>query len=127
MNRVVGRNIYIVDLASVVNSAGGPSAFAQQCQSCGFNAVWARLGYAQDLDDNFDPTKNVALPQILTELADAKVQLWGWHVSHCPPATGQCQPANANAIAEANLVIQCASDHHLAGVLVAAEEDGAGA
>ena len=74
MNRVVGRNIYIVDLASVVNSAGGPSAFAQQCQSCGFNAVWARLGYAQDLDDNFDPTKNVALPQILTGSAGTSVR-----------------------------------------------------
>lgn len=115
MNRVVGRNIYIVDLAAIVQSAGGPAAFATECRDCKFSAVWARLGRAQTGDNNFSLACNPALPQIKKSLSDAGIALWGWHVPQCPNV--------ASAKGEAALVIKWAKDNALAGILLDAEQN----
>jgi hypothetical protein len=113
MNRVLGRNIYIVDLATVAAAAGGPQAFAQRCTDCKFNAVWVRLGHAQDLDTNFtDP----GFAAIKSALAHAGVGLWGWHVPQCPDLD--------SADKEANLVISTAKNNALSGILLDAEQNG---
>jgi hypothetical protein len=123
MNRVLGRNIYVVQLAKVVQAAGGPKAFAKICQDCKFRAVWARLGHAQTLCSNFDPIRNPALPQIQAELAAVGVALWGWHVPQCPPDNTPGHVKTANATAEAKLVIKWAADNALAGLLLDAEQN----
>jgi hypothetical protein len=115
MIRVLGRNIYIVDLAQVVQAAGGPVAFAAKCRNCKFRAVWARLGHAQDLDDNFNPAKNLALAQTKAALASAGIALWGWHVPQCPDKD--------SAKKEAALVVKWAGDNGLAGILLDAEQN----
>jgi hypothetical protein len=115
MNRVVGRNIYIVDLSLVVDSAGGPQCFAKQCRDSSFSAVWLRLGRGTT------PSANFQLPEIKeirTELKNAGIAVWGWHVPQCPDA--------ASAAAEANLVANWAGTYSLDGVLLDAEQDEKG-
>jgi hypothetical protein len=115
MNRVQGRNIYIVDLNSIVHSMGGPQCFARQCQLSKLNSVWVRLGRGTNLDPNFS-LNNIA--QIKTELANEGVAIWGWHVPQCPDLDA--------ATNEANQVVKWASDNGLQGILLDAEQDDPG-
>jgi hypothetical protein len=111
MNRIQGRNIYIVDLDMVVHSIGGPASFAEQCRLSKFSSIWVRLGRGRNLDSNFAISN---LAEIRTKLAKVSIAVWGWHVPHCQD--------QAAAQAEANSVITWADTHSLDGVLLDAEE-----
>jgi hypothetical protein len=115
MNRVEGRNIYIVDLDVVVHSIGGPAEFAEQCRLSKLSAIWVRLGRGLTLDLNFTIR---SLAEIRTELAKVSVAVWGWHVPHCED--------QAAAQAEADSVITWADTHSLGGVLLDAEQTSPG-
>jgi hypothetical protein len=113
MNRIQGRNIYIVDLDLVVQSAGGAQCFAHQCQLSKMSSVWIRIGRGLDAGSNFTD-----IGQVKNELANVGVAIWGWHVPHCPNLD--------SAKDEADFVIKCASDNALAGILLDAEQDEPG-
>jgi hypothetical protein len=110
MNRISGRNIYITNLGQVVAAVGGPTAFAARSKDAKFTAVWARLARGATMDGNFALT-NIAT--IRSELKNAGVGLWGWHVPFC---------ADANAARiEATNIVTWADQFSLDGVLVDAE------
>ena len=43
MNRIAGRNIYIVKLANVVRASGGIDGFVARCARSKFRSIWIRL------------------------------------------------------------------------------------
>jgi hypothetical protein len=110
MNRIAGRNIYIVKLADVVRASGGVDAFVARCTQSRFRAIWIRLGYGPRLDPN------LGLPDfgaIQNRLRANNIEIWGWHLPRCP---------NLNrAIQEAALVVEWANRYQLDGVLLDAE------
>jgi hypothetical protein len=115
MKRVQGRNIYIVDLNSVVHSLGSPQAFAHQCQLAQFSAVWIRLGHGASLDANFTLPN---LAEVRQELSKVGVGVWGWHVPQCPD--------DQSVDSEVQVVTDAMKTHSLDGVLLDAEQDEPG-
>ncbi len=110
MTRVSGRNIFIVDLASVLNATGGAKAFAGRCHASKFTAIWVRLARGSTLDSNFSLK---TLPDVQTALANVNVALWGWHVPFCADQEA--------AKSEGDNVVNWANTFSLAGVVIDAE------
>ena len=111
MKRMSGRNIYITDLNNVLAKSGGPGGFAALAKESRFSAVWIRVGRGPGRDKNLDLPE---LPVVQAALANAGVELWGWHVPFC---------ANqAAAEDEATKVLQWAEQFALTGVLLDAEK-----
>jgi hypothetical protein len=111
MKRIVGRNIYITDLKKVLAKSGGPAGFAARAKDSQFSAVWIRIGRGPGRDRNLELPE---LPAVQGALANAGVELWGWHVPFCANA--------AAAESEAGKVLEWAEQFALAGVLLDAEK-----
>ena len=110
MKRIVGRNIYVTKLHTVLTSAGGAARLASRCKDSQFSAVWLRVGRGPNLDNNFTGTEIAAFR---TELDNAGIELWGWHVPFCADI--------AAANDEADKLLHWADQFDLAGVLLDAE------
>jgi hypothetical protein len=112
VNRVRGRNIYIVDLPSIARLAGGPASFARLCVESKFTAVWPRLGEAWTIDTNFT---HATYSEIARQLRAAGVEIWGYHKPRCPTRT--------DASREAQAVCAWIAQYSLDGVVLDAERD----
>lgn len=108
--RIVGRNIYIIDLTRVLGQSGGVDALVTRCVESKFSSIWVRLARGAVLDANF---QRPDIKDIIAKLANAGVDTWGWHVPFC--ATGK------KAQQEAANIVQWARDFSLSGVLLDAE------
>jgi hypothetical protein len=110
MNRITGRNIYIVKLANVVTASGGIDDFVARCARSRFSAIWIRLGYGPRLDPNLSLAD---FTTIRNKLRAINTQIWGWHLPRCPNLSRAAQ--------EAALVVDWANRYELDGVLLDAE------
>lgn len=104
-----GRNIYIVDLATVI-AARGLATFLRRAEESHFSAIWIRLGRGAGVDKNLT---HPDLPLIQAVLKNIGVQVWGWHVPFCQDA--------AAATAEAEQILQLVDQYLLDGVVLDAE------
>lgn len=110
MKRVVGRNIYITSLSTVLAKVGDVSHLAELADKCHFKALWLRLGRGKTLDANFSGGHVNDLRAALDRVG---VELWGWHVPFC---------ANqSDAAAEGANVSNWAEQFNLGGVIIDAE------
>src|SRR2546428_823459 len=94
LKRTRGRNIFVIDLKKALG-ASGAAALAKKSKDAHMSGVWIRIGRGLKSDPNLLLPELAAVKQTL---ADAGVELWGWHVPFC---------ANAHAAAtEAQKVLQ---------------------
>jgi hypothetical protein len=110
MKRIHGRNIFIVNLANVLQPIG-PALFLERATASRFSALWIRVGRGEGMDPN------LALPELAglrRALKDAGVDLWGWHVSFC------ANPAAARR--EAELGLHWVERHELDGLVLDLEK-----
>ena len=110
INRIAGRNIYIVKLANVVRASGGIDGFVARCARSKFRSIWIRLGYGPRLDPNLSLAD---FATIQSKLRAINTQIWGWHLPRCPNLSRAAQ--------EAALVVDWAQRYGLDGVLLDAE------
>jgi len=110
MTAMQGRNIFLVDLAAILRPIG-PAVFLQRAVEGRFNAVWIRIGRGEGLDRNMRLDQ---LPALRESLAEAGVELWGWHVAFCASVEA--------AKREAAFVLELAERHGLAGVALDVEK-----
>lgn len=109
MKRTSGRNLFVTDLAKVLRGTD-PAHFAAKCRRAHLDGIWIRAGRGPNKDANLQLPK---LVELRTELANAGVELWGWHVPFC---------ANkAAAVDEASKVLSWTDEAQLAGMVVDAE------
>ncbi|CAN3991381.1 hypothetical protein [Methylocystis bryophila] len=110
MNRIHGRNIFIVSLAGVLQPIG-PGLFLERATASRFSALWIRVGRGEGMDPN------LAMPELdglRRSLKDADVDLWGWHVSFC------ATPSAARK--EADLALEWVERHELDGLVLDLEK-----
>lgn len=109
MKRVLGRCMYIVSLAEVID--GRPAAeFAKAGKDAHLSAIWIRVGRGPN------PADNLTLPglaNVKAELGKQGIELWGWHVPFC------AKPDAARH--EAELVATWLDAANLDGLIVDAE------
>lgn len=109
MKRIVGRNIYVVDLGSIL-SREGPASFAQTAQRAKLSAIWIRIARGEGVDRNMT---EIDLSEVKKALAARGVELWGWHVPFCKTRDA--------AAREAELISHLALRHGLDGLVLDAE------
>lgn len=109
MKGTSGRDIFVVDLNRVLGSASA-DALAQRAKNARMSAVWIRVGRGLGRDPNMALP---SLPGVRQALANAGVELWGWHVPFCADRD--------NAKAEALKVLEWTDDATLAGIVIDAE------
>jgi hypothetical protein len=110
MTAMQGRNIFVVDLATILAPIG-PAVFLQRAVEGRFSAVWIRIARGEKLDPNL---RLDSLPSLRKALADAGVALWGWHVAFCPGVAASRR--------EAELVVELAERFDFAGVTLDVEK-----
>jgi hypothetical protein len=106
---LLGRSIYIVDLARILH-VGGQASLLQRCRDSKFSSIWIRVGRGKHADPNLQVHD---LPAIRAACEDMGIEVWGWHVPFCRNAT--------DANKEADLAAGWVTAARFAGLIIDAE------